>query len=45
MGIPLRGYFKERFEDGGLDDLEVVALALECDEIKVLLISVDNCGI
>ena len=45
MGIPLRGYFKEHLAEGVLDDLEAVALALECDDIKVLLISVDNCGI
>lgn len=31
--------------EGVLDDLEAVALALECEDIKVLLISVDNCGI
>ena len=45
MGIPLRGYFKERLADGVMDDLQAVALALECDDVKVLLISVDNCGI
>ena len=45
MGIPLRGYYKERFADGVLDDLEAVALAIECDGVKALLISVDHCGI
>ena len=45
MGIPIRGYFKERLADGVLDNLEVNALALECKDTKVILISVDNCGI
>ena len=45
MGIPLRGYYKERFADGVLDDLEAIALALECDGVKALLISIDHCGI
>ena len=45
MGIPLRGYFIERLADGILDDIEVNALALECNSEQLLLISVDNCGI
>lgn len=45
MGIPIRGYFVERLADGILDDIEVNALALECNSERILLISVDNCGI
>lgn len=45
MGIPIRGYFIERLADGILDDIEVNVLALECNNERVLLISVDNCGI
>ncbi len=45
MGIPIRGYFKVRLADGVLDDLEINALALECDDVKALLICLDHCGI
>lgn len=45
MGIPIRGYYKPRFAEGVLDDLEANALALECGEVKALLICVDHCGI
>ncbi len=45
MGIPIRGYFKPRFAEGILDDVEVNALALECGDVRTLLISVDHCGI
>ena len=45
MGIPVRGYYKPRFAEGILDDLEVVALALQLGETKVLLINIDHCGV
>ena len=45
MGIQVRGYYKERFAEGILDDIEVVALALQSGETKALLITVDHCGI
>ena len=45
MGIPIVGYFKERLADGVLDDLEINALALECDGIRAILLCVDNLGI
>jgi len=45
MGIPIRGYFKPRFAEAILDDIEVNALALQCGDVKTLLISVDHCGI
>lgn len=44
LGIPMTGYYKPRFAEGVLDDLEVNALALAVDEKKVVLLSVDNCG-
>ena len=37
MGIPLRGYFKERLAEGIIDDLEINALAIECNGERVLL--------
>ena len=45
MGIGVRGYFKPRYAEGVLDNLEISALALECDGSKVLLMSIDNCGL
>lgn len=45
MGIPIAGYFIDRFADGVLDDLEVNALALKHDNKTVLLITVDHCGL
>lgn len=45
MGIPVRGYYKPRFAEGILDDLEVVSLALQLGETKVLLINIDHCGV
>lgn len=45
MGISIRGYYKPRYAEAVLDDLEVNALALECGDVKTLLISVDHCGI
>ena len=45
MGISIIGYFKPRYAEAILDDLEVNALALECGEVKTLLISIDHCGI
>ena len=43
MGIPIRGYFQERFASGILDDLEINALALACGETKMLLMTLDTC--
>lgn len=44
MGISIRGYFKKRFAEAILDDLQVNALALQCGDVKTLLISIDHCG-
>ena len=45
MGISMQGYYKERYAEAILDDLEVNALALQCGETKSILVSVDTCGI
>ena len=45
MGLPIRGYFKERFVEGILDELEVNVVALACEENKALLITIDCCSI
>ena len=45
LGIGMAGYFKPRFADGVLDELEVNALALSCGEQKTVLISIDHCGV
>ena len=42
LGIPINGYFKPRYAEGVLDDLEIVAVALACGDIKILLMSIDN---
>ena len=45
MGIFISGYFKDRFADGTLDDLEANALAISLGDKTQLLINVDNLGI
>ena len=45
LGIPIAGYFKPRYADGVLDELEVNALAVACGDEKVVLMTIDNCGI
>ena len=45
MGISIRGYFKKRLADGVLDELEINALALECNGVRSILLCLDNCGI
>ncbi len=45
MGIGISGYFKVRLADGVLDELEVVALALEVDGKQTLMLCADNLGI
>ncbi len=44
MGIPVAGYFKPRFADGVLDDLEINTLALSDGIRTALLIAIDNVG-
>ncbi|MBQ7236083.1 MAG: hypothetical protein IJX03_02870 [Clostridia bacterium] len=45
LGIDIVGYFKVRKAEGVLDELEANAVALSLKDKKVLLISVDHCGI
>ena len=43
MGTPINGYYKPRYVEGVLDDLEITTLALRVDDTKVLMMSIDNC--
>ena len=45
LGIGVSGYYVPRFAKGVIDDLEVGALVLTCDDKKIALISVDACGV
>ena len=45
MGIEIAGYFITRRAEGILDDLEANAVALSFGDKKVLLITVDHCGL
>lgn len=45
LGIPLSGYFVDRFADGILDNLEINAVALNSGKDTVISLSVDNLGI
>lgn len=45
LGIPISGYYKPRFAEGVLDELEINALALSCAEEAVVVLSMDHCGI
>jgi len=45
LGIGISGYYVPRRAEGVLDPLEVNALAVRSEGERLLLISVDNCGI
>lgn len=45
LGIPVSGYFVERYADGVLDELEINALALSCGNDKVVMLTCDLVGI
>ncbi len=45
LGIGMAGYYVPRFADGVLDPLQINALALSCGAEKVVLMSIDHCGI
>jgi hypothetical protein len=45
MGTPVCGYYKERFAEGILDDLEVNVLALEYDEKRAAMLCFDLLGV
>lgn len=45
LGIPIDGYYEERYAEGVLDPLEINAMALSAGEEKILLLNMDNCGL
>jgi hypothetical protein len=45
LGIPLHGYFIKRYADGILDPLQVNAVALSVKDEKVVLVTIDHCGL
>ena len=45
LGIPLQGYFVMRYADGVLDPLQVNAVALSVKDEKVVLVTIDHCGL
>lgn len=45
MGIGITGYYKPRFVKGVRDELELSALALTCGQTRLVLLSMDHCGI
>ena len=45
LGIFVTGYFKPRYAEGILDELEINTLALACGDTKAVLMSADLCGI
>ena len=45
LGAPIAGYYKPRYVEGVLDELELNALALSCGDTKAVILSFDLCGI
>ncbi|MBE7036397.1 MAG: hypothetical protein E7403_03790 [Ruminococcaceae bacterium] len=45
MGIEIAGYYKVRRAEAVLDDLELNALALACGDTKVVMMTIDHCGV
>ena len=45
LGLPIDGYYKDRFVEGVLDPLEVCCIAIDYDGTKILIISIDSCGV
>lgn len=43
--IGIAGYYKPRYVKGVLDALELNALALQCGEKRIVLLSLDHCGV
>ena len=43
LGTPINGYYKPRHVEGFLDDLEVVALALQVENTISVMLSADIC--
>ena len=45
LGLPIDGYYKDRFVEGILDPLEVCALAFEAEGKKAVILAIDNTGL
>ena len=45
LGLPIDGYYKDRFVEGVLDPLEICCIAIDNDGTKVLILSIDSCGV
>ena len=45
LGIPVTGYYQERYAEGILDPIEVNALALSCGESQAVMLCLDACEI
>ena len=45
LGIGMRGYFRKRFAEGVLDELEASCLCFACEDTKVAMLTVDHIGI
>ncbi|MBQ4517530.1 MAG: hypothetical protein II997_02970 [Clostridia bacterium] len=45
MGIEIAGYYKVRRAEAVLDDLELNALALASGDTKVVMMTIDHCGV
>ena len=45
LGVPFAGCFKPYRARGVLDDIEAVAVAIESDGKRAIVISIDNCGV
>ena len=45
LGVNIAGYYKVRFADGVLDELEACALALRNGDKTAVLMTVDHCGL
>lgn len=45
MGLPINGYFFDRFVDGVLDELEANTVAFSCGDKRAVIVALDNCEI
>ena len=45
LGVNIAGYYQVRIADGVLDEQEINALALACGDQKVVMLSMDHCGL
>ena len=45
MGIEIAGYYQVRKAEGILDDIEINAIALSSGDKKIVLMTIDHCGV